>query len=156
MNKFMFEANEMAKKNIRLNHGGPFGAIIVKDNEIIANGYNTVLLDNDPTAHAEVQAIRNACKKIGTHDLSEYTLYTSCFPCPMCLSAIIWANMKNVFYGNTKEDAAAIGFRDDFIYEYINNLMLEKNSDTLKIEQLDRNLTIEAFNMYNKLGGILY
>ena len=100
--------------------GGPFGAVIVdKNGEIIAKGNNKVLKNNDPTAHADVTVIREACKKLGAYDLSGYILYTSCEPCPMCLSAIIWANIKEVYYACTKKDAADIGFRDDTIYEYL-------------------------------------
>ena len=122
MNEFMDVAIDLSDDNFDKNYGGPFGACVVKDGKIIGKGINRVIKDNDPTAHAEVVAIRNACKNIKSHDLSGCELYTSCYPCPMCLSAIIWANIKKVYYGNTKEDAANIGFRDDYIYEYINKL----------------------------------
>ena len=112
MNEYMKVADDLAKANLNSNVGGPFGACIVKDGKIIGKGSNHVLANNDPTAHAEVMAIRDACKKIKSHDLSNCELYTSCYPCPMCMSAIIWANIKLVYYGNTKEDAASIGFRD--------------------------------------------
>lgn len=108
-----------AESNLKTNAGGPFGAIILKDGQIIARAHNEVLLHNDPTCHAEIQAIRAACKNLGTFDLSGCELYTSCYPCPMCLAAIIWANIKKVYYGNTAADAADIGFRDDFIYDFI-------------------------------------
>ena len=107
------------------------------------------MCDNDPTAHAEIIAIRNACKNINSYDLSDCELYTSCFPCPMCLSAIIWANIKNVYYGNTKEDASKIGFRDDFIYNYIKNIN-NSNEDTLKLICMDRNETIKTFNKFEE------
>ena len=117
MNKFMEEAIRLSEDNIISNAGGPFGACIVKNGEIIGRGSNHVLANNDPTAHAEIMAIRDACNNIGSYDLKGCELYTSCYPCPMCLSAIIWANIDKVYYGNTKEDAAEIGFRDDFIYK---------------------------------------
>ena len=119
MNKFMEMAKNNADNGIIKKEGGPFGAVIIdKDGNVIANGNNQVLLQNDPTAHAEIVAIRNACKVLNTYDLSDYILYTSCEPCPMCLSAIIWSNIKTVYYGCTKKDAGEIGFRDDFIYKY--------------------------------------
>ncbi len=99
--------------------GGPFGAVIVREGEIIATGVNSVTLDNDPTAHAEVSAIRAACRKLDTFQLKGCIVYSSCEPCPMCLSALYWAGIKKIFYGNTKEDAATIGFSDKFIYEEI-------------------------------------
>ena len=146
MNEYMKEAKELAEENLTTNAGGPFGACVVKDGEIIGRGSNKVISENDPTAHAEINAIREACKNIGTHDLSDCELYTSCYPCPMCLSAIIWANIKKVYYGNTKEDAANIGFRDDFIYEYIKNG--NNNADVLSLESMDREETIKAFEEY--------
>lgn len=114
----MREAIRLANESV-LNGGGPFGAVIVKDGEIVAESSNTVTIDNDPTAHAEVNAIRKACKELGTFDLSGCVIYTSCEPCPMCLGAIYWAHLKCVYYGNTKADAAAIDFDDDFIYQEI-------------------------------------
>ena len=119
MNKYMKVADELARDNLVTNVGGPFGAVVVKNGEIVGRGSNHVLANNDPTAHAEVTAIRDACKNLGTYDLTGCEIYTSCYPCPMCLSAIIWANIKKVYYGNTKEDAAKIGFRDDFIYSFL-------------------------------------
>ena len=127
MNKFMKQAKENADKGIANKEGGPFGAVVVdQEGNIIANGNNKVIKEKDPTAHAEIVAIREACKALGTNDLSGYILYTSCEPCPMCLSAIIWANIKEVYFGCTKKDAANIGFRDDEIYEFIkgNNDMI--------------------------------
>ncbi len=101
------------------NHGGPFGAVIVKDGQIIAEGWNQVFSINDPTAHAEVQAIRKASAAIKNFDLSGAEIYTSCEPCPMCLSAIYWARIAKVYYANTRQDAAAIDFDDDFIYQEV-------------------------------------
>lgn len=158
MNKFMKLADELARINILMKHGGPFGAVVVKDGHIIAAGNNNVIKNNDPTAHAEIQAIRAACQKLGTFDLTGCELYTSCYPCPMCLSAIIWANIKTVYYGNTKEDAADIGFRDDMIYNYIYSLMdSESTSDVLKTIPLDREQTIKAFQEFkNQDDNIMY
>lgn len=146
MNKFMMMANEMAKQNILTNHGGPFGAVVIKNETVVGIGHNQVVENNDPSAHAEIQAIRDACKNLNTFDLSGCELYTSCFPCPMCLSAIIWANIKTVYYGNTKEDAADIGFRDDMIYSYLTDLLKNKYNSTLTLHALDREDTIKVFH----------
>ena len=149
MNKYMQMADELSKQNLLTNAGGPFGAIVVKNDVVVGVGNNQVLKNNDPTAHAEVMAIRNACKNLNTYDLTDCELYTSCYPCPMCLSAIIWANIKTVYYGNTKEDAANIGFRDDMIYKFIQNMDDENStSDILKCIPLDRQQTIETFNTF--------
>lgn len=159
MNNFMKMADEMAKQNLLTNSGGPFGAIIVKDDIVVGVGNNNVLKNNDPTAHAEVQAIRNACQNLNTFDLTGCELYTSCYPCPMCLSAIIWANIKKIYYGNTKEDAADIGFRDDFIYNYLDLLSAKNESakDILDAIPLDRDMTIETFNKFkNKADKTIY
>lgn len=114
--EMMREAIRLADESVA-DGGGPFGAVIVKDGEIIAATSNRVTLDNDPTAHAEVNCIRMACKRLGTFDLSGCTIYTSCEPCPMCLGAIYWARIDRIFYGNGRQDAADIGFDDDFIYQ---------------------------------------
>ena len=150
MNKYMKIAKELSEDNLKTNAGGPFGACVVKDGKIIGKGSNHVLSNNDPTAHAEVMAIRDACKNINSYDLNGCELYTSCYPCPMCLSAIIWSNIKKVYYGNTKEDAANIGFRDDYIYNYIKNLTDNNTNDNsvLKLECIDREETIETFNQF--------
>lgn len=113
---FMRQAIRLADDNVD-HGGGPFGAVIVKDGEVIAGGCNRVVPNNDPTAHAEVSAIREACNKLGTFDLSGCTIYTSCEPCPMCLGAIYWARIGRIYYGNTRYDARDINFADDFIYE---------------------------------------
>lgn len=153
MNKYMAIAKNLANENLETNNGGPFGACIVKDGEIVGKGNNHVLGNNDPTAHAEIMAIRDACKNLNTYDLSGCELYTSCYPCPMCLSAIIWANIKKVYYGNTKEDATNIGFRDDFIYEFIKN----PDDKVLNLENMDREETIKSFNEFqNKVDKIIY
>ena len=158
MNKYMKMAKKLANDNLKTNAGGPFGACIVKDGKIIGRGSNHVLANNDPTAHAEVMAIRDACKNINSYDLSNCELYTSCYPCPMCLSAIIWANIKKVYYGNTKEDAADIGFRDDFIYDFIGNLSQNKtDNNILELISMDREETIEEFNKFkNKEDKTIY
>lgn len=145
--KFMKMAIEESKANSvnNYNAGGPFGAVIVKNGEIISQAHNTVIENQDPTAHAEVNAIRLAAKKLGTHDLSNCIVYTSAEPCPMCLSAIIWANIKEVYYSNSKEDAAQIGFRDDMIYDYI------KNRDD-KILKLHRIESLEAKRVFDDFG----
>ena len=153
MNKYMKKAITEAKINEDTNfkNGGPFGAIIVKDNDIIATSHNTVIKDSDPTAHAEINVIRKAAQILKTHDLSGCTLYTTCFPCPMCLSAIVWANIKEVYYGNTKEDAENIGFRDNQIYELINNL---NSSKTINFTQIDREETIKTFNSFKNNSNL--
>lgn len=141
--KYMELATNEAQKNISTHEGGPFGTVIVKDNEIIAQGRNHVLSNNDPTAHGEIYTIRKACKKLGTYDLSDCELYTNAYSCPMCLGAIIWSNIKTCYYGNTAEEAKKIGFRDDNIYKFINNGC--KDTHTLNLEQHDHNLTIKPF-----------
>ncbi len=149
MNKYMKIADELAQQNILTNDGGPFGAVIIKNNEIVGKGNNQVVLKNDPTAHAEIVAIRDACKNLGTFDLTGCEIYTSCYPCPMCLSAIIWSNIKMVYYGNTKEDAEKIGFRDNLIYEYLEGQSKNTNKeDILKIIAMDREETIKTFESY--------
>lgn len=117
--KFLRKAIQLAEENIHAGCGGPFGAVIVKDGEIIATGSNHVTSDNDPTAHAEVVAIRNACKKLNDFQLTGCELYTSCEPCPMCLGAIYWARPDRFYYAGSKKDAAKAGFDDSFIYEEI-------------------------------------
>ncbi len=151
MNEYMDVAIDLSDDNFDKAYGGPFGACIVKDGKIIGKGINRVIKDNDPTAHAEVVAIRNACKKINSHDLSGCEIYTSCYPCPMCLSAIIWSNIKKVYYANTKEDAANIGFRDDFIYEYIEELSNDKEDKrVLNLKSMNREEAIEVFKRYEE------
>lgn len=158
MNKYMKIAKELANNNLETNEGGPFGACIVKDGKIVGKGTNQVLLNNDPTAHAEIMAIRNACENLNIYDLSGCELYTSCYPCPMCLSAIIWSNIKKVYYGNTKEDADNIGFRDDFIYNYINKLSNDiQDDEVLELKCMDREETIKEFEKFNqKTDKIIY
>ena len=153
MDKYMKIANDNAKKAINKGEGGPFGAVIVdKYGNIIAEGNNRVISKKDPTAHAEMEAIRNACEKLDTYDLSDYILYTSCEPCPMCLSAIIWANIKKVYYGCSKEDADNIGFKDNIIYDFIKG----NENEILKLEQIDRIECIKTFQKYKENDGIIY
>ena len=149
MNKYMEIAKNLSEENLITNAGGPFGACIVKDDIIIGKGTNQVLKNNDPTAHAEIMAIRDACKNLNSYDLSGCTLYTSCFPCPMCISAIIWSNIKTVYYGNTTKDAEEIGFRDCYIYDYIINLTKNiDSSEALEIKGIDREETIKVFKEF--------
>lgn len=115
----MRAAIRLSLQKMRENHGGPFGAVIVRDGKIIGRGWNRVTSSNDPTAHAEIMAIRGACKKLGTFQLDGCELYTSCEPCPMCLAAIYWARLRKIYYANTRKDAAAIEFDDDFLYSEV-------------------------------------
>lgn len=147
MNEIMMKAFEEAKKTMNKNHGGPFGSAVVdKNGEIISVASNTVLRDHNPTAHGEINAIIEAGRKLGTHDLSGCVLYTTAYPCPMCLSAIIWANIKKVYYGCDPKDAEEIGFRDDFIYEFIKNNMSDSN--TLELEQINHEECLKLFEEY--------
>ncbi len=153
MNEFMKVAKDLAHDNLETKVGGPFGACIVKDGQIVGRGSNHVIGDNDPTAHAEVMAIRDACQVLGTYDLSGCEIYTTCYPCPMCLSAIIWSNIKKVYYGNSSLDAADIGFRDDFIYNYIKN----KDDNVLELINIDHDETIKEFQEYkNSEDKVIY
>lgn len=144
--KYMKKAILWAKKSV-VKGGGPFGAVIVKDGNIIAQGHNCVTLNNDPTAHAEVTVIRKACKKLNTFDLSGCEIYTSCEPCPMCLAAIYWARINRIYYGCTKSDAGDIGFDDSFIYDQI-DLKPEKRS--IPATNILQKEALEAFKMWNE------
>ncbi len=130
----MDEAVELAKNGVEGNHGGPFGAIICCGDDIVGRGFNRVLSENDPTAHAEVNAIREACKTLEKVDLSDCDLYTTCEPCPMCLSAAYWARIKNIYYTSTRKDAAELGFDDAVIYD---ELALPFNQRKLPLVQID-------------------
>ncbi|MCX7728558.1 MAG: nucleoside deaminase [Bacteroidia bacterium] len=141
---WMQKAIELSIKNVD-NGGGPFGAVIVKDNQLIAEGYNQVTHLNDPTMHAEVMAIREACKKLNTFDLSGCVIYTSCEPCPMCLGAIYWARISEMYFANTKKDADAIGFSDDFIYKEIEK---PYHLRMLKTYQIMREKALVAFEKW--------
>lgn len=148
--EFMREAARIALENVRTVTGGPFGAVIVREGRVISRGVNSVTRDSDPTAHAEVNAIRAAGQALGTFDLSGCELYTSCEPCPMCLAAIYWARIERVFYGCTAEDAAAIGFADAFIYQ---ELRRPKDERALRLIELDRAICLEAFHEWEKSAG---
>ncbi|AYA36678.1 nucleoside deaminase [Hymenobacter oligotrophus] len=145
--EFMREAIRLSIEKMQAGHGGPFGAVIVKDGRIIARGFNQVTSTNDPTCHAEVDAIRKACKELGTFQLDGCDLYTSCEPCPMCLGAIYWARPRRVFYGNTKQDAAAIGFDDQFIYDEIEKPLSDRQ---IPMEQMLPNEAIAGFQAWEK------
>lgn len=152
---FMELAIKEARKTMNNDLGGPFGAIIVNDkDEVIAIASNTVLGDHDPTAHAEINAIRKATKKLGTHDLTGCILYTTAYPCPMCLGAIIWSNIKKVYYGCVESDADEIGFRDDFIYKFIENK--RKDITILNLEEKERNNCLALFKEYKAKNKPLY
>lgn len=144
--EFMREAIRLADESVRRG-GGPFGAVIVKDGEVIAGGSNSVTLDNDPTAHAEIGTIREACRKLGTFDLGGCTIYTSCEPCPMCLGAIYWARIGRIFYGNNRKDARDIDFADDFIYEELERPMEKR---TVPLIPLLRNEALRSFRLWSE------
>ncbi len=143
MNRWMQVAYNEAVEGMLANDGGPFGAVIVKDDEIIASGHNMVLQSNDPTAHAEMNVIRDASLKLKSFDLSECELYTSCMPCPMCLGAIYWARIAVVYYGATEHDAARGGFDDHRIYE-----MIRGQNHDLALNQIDYEATARLFDLW--------
>lgn len=152
MNKFMKLALNEAQLGVEKGHGGPFGAVIVRDGKVIAKGHNMVLENNDPTAHAEIVAIRAACNVLGSYHLSDCVIYSSSEPCPMCLSAIIWARIPEVFYGCSRSDTASIGFSDEKIYE-----VFSKNKSLVKLEQLNRDECLLVHKeWFNKDGRIIY
>lgn len=142
--ELMRRAIALSVESVR-NGGGPFGAVIAKDGNIIAEGSNRVTIDNDPTAHAEVNTIRKACRQLGSFDLSGCEIYTSCEPCPMCLGAIYWAHLDKIYYANDRKDAATIGFDDDFIYNEIELPPYRRNKPS---EVLLRDEAIKAFQMW--------
>lgn len=150
--KFMREAIRISIENVKSGNGGPFGAIIVKDGRIIGRGSNEVTNTNDPTAHAEIVAIREACKNLNSFQLTGCEIYCSCEPCPMCLGAIYWARPSKIYYANTKKDAAAIDFDDAFIYDEID---LPKEGRKLPTVQLLRDEAIIAFKRWEESGNIL-
>lgn len=139
--KFMKMAIQLSELNVK-DGGGPFGAVVVKDGKVVASSSNSVTRDNDPTAHAEVNAIRKAAEELGTYDLSGCVIYSSCEPCPMCLGAIYWARIDKLYYANTKADAAEIGFDDSFIYE---EFALPESKRKLKTSQILHNEAKKAF-----------
>jgi tRNA(Arg) A34 adenosine deaminase TadA len=145
--KFMRAAIRLSIDMMRCGKGGPFGAVVVKGGKIVGRGCNEVTSSNDPTAHAEIVAIRDACRRLKTFDLEGCELYTSCEPCPMCLSAIYWARIPKIFYGNTRKDAAKIAFDDDFIYREV-SLPIRKRK--LVMKPLLRNEALKAFAEWDK------
>jgi tRNA(Arg) A34 adenosine deaminase TadA len=145
---YMNEAIAEAYSGIKNGHGGPFGSVVVKNGQIIGRGHNRVLYKKDPTCHGEMEAIRDACKNLGTHDLSGCELYTTAEPCPMCLGGILWANIKSVYYGCNRTDTDAIGFRDNVFYEY-----LRGNTDLLHMEEHRRMECLALFHAYEKEKG---
>jgi guanine deaminase len=144
--KFMKKAVAQAFSGIRKNHGGPFGAIVVRDGEIIAKAHNMVLKTHDPTAHAEIVAIRRAAAKLKTFDLSGCEVFSTCEPCPMCLAAIYWANIRRVRYGCTRKDAEKIGFRDRRLY----NLIKKRKSSAVKKIKLERRECLKPFQEWTR------
>jgi guanine deaminase len=144
--KYMRMAIELSEYNVKQGVGGPFGAVIVKDGMVIARSANKVVQQNDPTAHAEIAAIRLACQELGSHNLQGCVIYTSCEPCPMCLGAIYWAKIDTIYYGNTKTDASAIGFDDHFIYEELERPL---NQRKLLSVQLLREEALPAFKLWD-------
>ena len=151
---FMREAIRISILKMRRGLGGPFGAVVVRNGKIVGRGWNQVTSANDPTAHAEVVAIRDACRRLKTFQLDDCELYTSCEPCPMCLSAMYWARLKSVYYGNTRKDAAEIEFDDDFIYAEV-ALPIEKRK--LSMKQLLRKEALAAFVEWkNKADKVRY
>ena len=146
MNKYMRMAINEAKKGIRNGHGGPFGAVIVKDGVVIGKGHNQVVKNNDPTCHGEIMAIHKACKKLGTFDLSGCEIYTTGEPCPMCMSAILWANIEKVYYGCNILDTEDIGFRDKKFYE-----MQQIDARKQFVHELDRKQCLKLYGEYKRI-----
>ena len=152
-NKFMLKAIELSIKSAET-IGGPFGCVIVKDNKIVSEGSNKVTSTNDPTAHGEIVAIRDACLKLNTFNLSGCELYSSCEPCPMCLSAIYWSHIEKIFYANSRNDAKNIDFDDSFIYSEINKKIEDRK---IKMTQMLRDEALKAFKIWdNKVDKIKY
>lgn len=147
--KYMDMAVKDALTGIQKGEGGPFGALVLKDDQVISIGHNTVLKDNDPTAHAEINAIRQACQKLNTYDLKDCVLFATSEPCPMCLSAIIWSNIKTVYFGTNRKEVANIGFRDDFIYNYLDG----KEKNILKIENIK---SVKCEDLLKKYNNTIY
>lgn len=143
MNEYMSEAVKEAYTGIHAQDGGPFGTVIVKNNRIVGRGHNCVLAKKDPTCHGEMEAIRDACKNLGSYDLSGCELYTTAEPCPMCLGAILWSNITTLYYGCNRKDTDNIGFRDDNFYDYVNG-----KNNLLKQKELDREECLKLFKEY--------
>lgn len=152
MNKYMKMAIKEAQKGIRNGHGGPFGAVIVKNGVVIGKAHNQVVKNNDPTCHGEIMAIHKACKKINSFDLSGCEIYTTGEPCPMCLAAILWANIDKVYYGCNINDTAIIGFRDSVFYDFQNN----ENAKKKFITELDRESCLKLYEEYNSITSKIH
>jgi tRNA(Arg) A34 adenosine deaminase TadA len=148
--RFLERAIELSRQGMMNEHGGPFGSLIVKNSEIVGEGCNMVIVTNDPTAHAEIVAIRNACQRLKAFQLQDCDIYTSCEPCPMCLGAIYWARPKRVIYANTRFDAAAIKFDDEFIYQQINADMLQR---TIPFIHEPHPLALQVFEDWKKFDN---
>lgn len=152
--RFMLEAIELSEKNLSSNDGGPFGCLIVKHEEIVGRGWNQVSSANDPTAHAEIVAIREACKNLETFQLNDCEVYTSCEPCPMCMGAIYWARPEKVYYANSREDAACIGFDDSFIYGELIRALPDRKIQMINIGAHE---ALQVFNEWtNKNNKLKY
>lgn len=146
MDRWMKEAILEAETGIKNYEGGPFGSVIIKDGKIVGRGHNRVLLKHDPTCHGEMEAIRDACKNLNTHNLEGCELYTTAEPCPMCLGGILWSNIKKVYTGCNRYDTDAIGFRDDIFYEYLNG-----KKDLLETEEVGRDECLKLFETYKNM-----
>ncbi len=152
--EFIKRAIQLSEEGMDNHAGGPFGAVIVRNGEIVAEGYNHVTSTNDPTAHGEIVAIRRACENLNTFQLDDCVIYTSCEPCPMCLGAIYWARLQAVYYGNTKEDAAAIGFEDQFIYDEIDTQIENRKIKFINLERAEAQKVFKKWEL--KEGRIDY
>ena len=146
----MKRAVALSRRGMELGHGGPFGAVVVREGEVVGEGWNEVLRSNDPTAHAEVVAIRNACTKLTTYDLSGCEIYSSCEPCPMCLGAIYWARIGRIYFSASRSDAGGIEFRDEFIYE---ELAKPINERTVPMELVPCDEALDVFDAWTRLSG---
>lgn len=146
--------SQMTQSCLEFKTGGPFGAVVYKDGKIVGKGVNKVIAKHDPTAHAEMEAIRDACINLKTHDLTGCELYATGYPCPMCMSAIIWANIKKVYYSGDYQDAENIGFRDDFIYNFLKNG--QKDENILKLVQIEKEPVINVYKKFSEQDGEIY
>ena len=146
--RFMRMAIALATENVVSGRGGPFGAVLVREGAVLATGVNQVTATNDPTAHAEVTAIRNACRELGTFELAGATLYSSCEPCPMCLAAILWARCSELFFGNTAEDAAEVGFDDSYFYEQVRQPADRRDLPTANLLRAEAGASFSAWQTF--------
>ena len=146
--------SETIQSSLEFKVGGPFGAVVYKDGKIVGKGVNRVVGNNDPTAHAEIEAIRNACKNLKTFDLTGCELYATGYPCPMCMSAIIWANIKKVYYSADYKDASNIGFRDDYIFNFLKDNCTDEN--ILQLQEIDKREILQLYKEYNETDKQMY